>query len=122
MDKITLKNMKFYGYHGVLPEEQEKGQNFFIDLIMHCDVAEAGLSDNLEMTIDYSKVFDKIKEIVEKRKFKLIEKLASVIAQEMLAEFDKINSVVEKVRKPEAPIDGKLDWAEVEIVRQRDEL
>ncbi len=28
MDRIVLKNMAFYGYHGNLASEQEQGQRF----------------------------------------------------------------------------------------------
>ena len=60
-DKILLNNMKFYAYHGVLPEEQEKGQNFYIDVEIDYSTKKAGLSDNLEDTIDYSLVYEIIK-------------------------------------------------------------
>ena len=32
MDRIVLKNMAFYGYHGNLASEQEQGQRFFVDV------------------------------------------------------------------------------------------
>ncbi|MBQ8077343.1 MAG: dihydroneopterin aldolase, partial [Eubacterium sp.] len=32
MDKITIKDLKLFAYHGVNPEEKESGQNFFIDI------------------------------------------------------------------------------------------
>ena len=32
MDKIYLNGMKFYGYHGVFPEENKLGQRFYVDL------------------------------------------------------------------------------------------
>jgi len=38
--------MQFYGYHGVMPAEQELGQPFIIDLEMFCDLQEAGERDD----------------------------------------------------------------------------
>ncbi len=122
MDKIILKNMRFFAYHGVLPEEQKNGQEFFIDVEMHTDVKDAGTSDDLHDTIDYSAVYRIVKDITQNNKFKLIEKLACSISGEILSRFGKINRIVVNIRKPQAPIGGELDYAEVEIVRDRHEL
>ena len=37
MDRIVLKNMAFYGYHGNLASEQEQGQRFFVDVVIITD-------------------------------------------------------------------------------------
>jgi len=122
MDKITLKNMKFYAYHGVLPEEQIEGQNFFIDVELYADLKQAGETDDLEYTVDYSVVYGIIKYIVENNKFRLIEKLADTISREIMSRYKVLYEIVVRIRKPEAPIDGELDWAEVELKRLKDEL
>ncbi|MDP4093016.1 MAG: dihydroneopterin aldolase [Bacillota bacterium] len=119
MDKITLKNMKLYGYHGVLPEEQQNGQDFFIDVEMQLDLSPAGVSDSLEDTVDYSMVYNIVKNITENNKFRLIEHLAEVISREILSRFQIISEVVVRIRKPDAPLGGILDWPEVEIRRQK---
>jgi 7,8-dihydroneopterin aldolase/epimerase/oxygenase len=121
-DKIILNNMKFFGYHGVLPEEQEKGQNFFIDVEMFTNTKRAGLSDNLEETIHYGEVFEIIEEITINKKFRLIERLAEVISLEILSRYEKIDKIIVRVRKPDAPIKGDFDWAGVEIERDRNDL
>lgn len=121
MDKITIKNMKIYGYHGVFPKEQVRGQNFLVDVEMMTDVSKAGNSDELEDTVDYSKTFGMVKNIVENNRFKLIEKLAQCISDEVLAGFEKVCEVTVRVKKPDAPIDGDFDYVEVEIKRTRDE-
>lgn len=121
-DKIILSNLKFYAYHGVFAEEQEKGQNFFIDVEMFFNIKKAGNSDNLEDTIDYGKVYDIIKNINMHNKFKLIEKLAESISVEILSIFKEIEKIIVRVRKPDAPINGEFDWAGVEIERDRNDL
>jgi dihydroneopterin aldolase len=121
MDKIIIKNAGFYGYHGVLPEEREKGQHFYIDVEMGVNFAKAVETDDLEQTVDYSSVFYLIGEIVERRKFLLIEKLAGVIAYEILEKFSKVEELTVRVRKPEAPIKGSFDWTEVVVSRCRNE-
>jgi 7,8-dihydroneopterin aldolase/epimerase/oxygenase len=121
-DKILLNNMKFYGYHGVLLQEQEKGQNFYIDVEIITDIKRAGTSDCLEDTIDYGKVYEIIKNVTINNKFRLIEKLAHNISLEILSEFETIEKIIVRVRKPDAPIDGEFDWAGDEIERNRNDL
>jgi len=119
MDKILLRNMKFFAYHGVLPEEQANGQNFYVDVEMILDLKKAGNSDALEDSVDYSGVYALVRDTVENNKFRLIEKLAHGISREIMSRYEKIVQITIRVRKPEAPIDGQLDYAEVEITRCR---
>jgi dihydroneopterin aldolase len=51
VDKIVLKDIRLYGYHGVFPSEREKGQNFYIDVELFLDLGEAGKTDDLEKTV-----------------------------------------------------------------------
>lgn len=119
MDKITLKNMKFYGYHGVLDFEKKDGQNFFVDAELYLDTSVSGISDDLNETVDYSKVFERIKSITEENSFDLIEKLANELACMILKEFEKVETTTIRVRKPNAPVKGTFDWMEVEVKRER---
>jgi 7,8-dihydroneopterin aldolase/epimerase/oxygenase len=121
-DKILLNNMKFFGYHGVFPEEQEKGQNFFIDVELFTDIKKAGLTDNLEDTINYGEVYGIIKKVTTTNKFRLIEKLTESISREILSSYKTIDKVIVRVRKPDAPIEGEFDWAGVEVERDRNDL
>lgn len=120
MDKILLKDIKLYGYHGVLEKEREIGQYFYVDIEIFLDLESAGITDDLGNTVDYSKVYDIIKDINEKNKFRLIESFAQKISEELMSAFDKIKTVVIKVRKPDAPIDGDFSWVGVEIKRSRE--
>ena len=56
MDKIIMKNMVFYGYHGVLEEEKKLGQKFFIDAILFLPLKKAGETDNLNFSVNYGSV------------------------------------------------------------------
>src|SRR5699024_11388421 len=56
MDKIILKDMLFYGFHGLFPEENKLGQRFRVDLVLYLDLQKAGKSDNMEDSIDYGQV------------------------------------------------------------------
>ena len=120
MDIIRIKNMQFYGYHGVNESEKEQGGQFEVDVEMSTDLNEACTSDNFETTIDYEAVFQTVENCVKGNKFNLIEALAESIANAILMQFN-IAKITVRVRKPEAPIDGNLDTVEVEITRQKDD-
>jgi len=111
--------MKFYAYHGVLPEERIQGQYFIIDVELYADLLSAGNSDNLEDTINYAEVYKDIKNITQQNKFMLIEKLAETIAQSILKKYISIEKVKILVKKPQAPIEGEFDWMGVEIERTK---
>ncbi len=118
-DKIELKGMVFYGYHGVASEERKLGQRFFVDLEMERDLSKAGLSDDPDDTVNYALVFDRVKEIMEGPSRKLLENLAETIAKQVLDGYD-LDAVRVVVRKPEVPMRGSiLDHASVDIYRTK---
>lgn len=116
-DKIVIRDMHFYGYHGVFDSERELGQRFEVDVELHLDLRVIGRSDDLEMTVNYVDVYTIVKELVEEREFHLVEGLAEAIAEEILTAYD-LERVVIRVRKPHAPIGGVTAGVEVEIERE----
>lgn len=116
-DYIRLEGLKFYGYHGALAEEKELGQRFIIDLEMEVDLQEAGMTDRLDKTLNYAEVYQEVKKIVEGDPYDLIEAVAEEIADSLLTGFSTLEGVVVRVKKPEVPIPGVLNWVEVEIER-----
>jgi len=115
-DKIIIKNIRLYGYHGVLKEEKKIGQKFVVDLELYLKLEKASESDDLEDTVNYAEIYEKVEEINRKNSYDLIEKFAGEIAKKIL-EYKKIENVKVRVRKPEVPIDGQLDYVAVEIYR-----
>jgi dihydroneopterin aldolase len=118
-DRIVLHNMVFEGRHGVLDHEQREAQPFEVDVELLLSLQPAGVDDALDKTIDYGMVFEACRQIVESTSFKLIEALAEAIANEVVADFDRADEVVVRVRKPQAPLPGTFDWVGVEITRRR---
>ena len=118
-DSIQLTGMVFYGYHGINPAEQELGQRFVVDLETYRELGPAGLSDDPEDTVNYSRMYRLIKEVMEGPSRRLLESLAETIAQGILADFD-VEAVRVRVKKPEVPMKGSiLEHAAVEIFRER---
>lgn len=119
MGIIRLKNMQFHGFHGVHEFEKEHGAAFEVDVEMKTNLTTACETDDISNTIDYDAVFKKVEHHVTQEQFDLIEALADSIAASLLKDLD-INETTVRIRKPDAPIDGKLDTVEVEITKTRD--
>lgn len=115
-DKLVLKNMVFYGYHGAFSAEQELGQRFEVDLEVYTNLQATG--DDTELAFNYVDAYTLVKDIVEEREFSLPEALAETIAGQILSMFD-VKQVVVRVRKSFVPVGGVMDYLEVEITRPR---
>ena len=118
MDKIALKNMKFFGYHGCENFEQSKGQTFEVDVELWADTMAAGLSDDLTDAVNYVDIFEKVKDVTEKERYCLLERLAQRIADRVLEDV-RVQATTVRLRKPAVPLSGFLDCVEVEIHRNR---
>lgn len=119
MDKMVLRRMEYYGYHGVFAEERKLGQRFYIDLELELDLQEAGISDDLTKTVNYAEVHELVKQIVEQKSFKLIEALAEHIASSVLDTYTSVDALTVKVTKPHPPFDIHFEGVTVEIHRSR---
>jgi dihydroneopterin aldolase len=119
-DRIVLANMRFDGRHGVEDDERARPQPFEVDLEIGLDLRAAGLSDELGRTVDYGDLFEICRSVVEGPSRRLIESLAEAIARQVLDRtVDRgVEEVVVRVRKPQAPLPGRLDHAAVEITRR----
>lgn len=118
MDRIRLVNMTFYGYHGVSAAEKETGRRYEVDCELTVDLAEPGKTDQLRDTIDYAAVYDLIADIVQNKSFSLLEGLAARLATDVLDRFGVIEVTV-FVRKVMPPINGQMDFIEVEVTRRQ---
>jgi len=118
-DRIVLHNMVFQGTHGVLELEQREPQPFQIDVELAVSLQSAGVDDDLAQTVDYGRVFEVCRQIVESTRFHLVEAIGEAIAHEVLAGFERVSEVTVRVRKPQAPIEGTFDWVGIEIRRGR---
>jgi len=117
-DRITLRGMRFLGRHGVTLEERLEPQPIEVDVSIPADLRAAGESDELGSTVDYAAVFHRVAGIVEGRSFRLLEALATAIADDVLTD-PAVSEVEVAVRKPKAPLPGAFDTVEVRIRRTR---
>ena len=117
-DKVIIRGLRVFGYHGVHPHEQERGQDFVIDLEAHLDLRPAGRGDDLDETLDYSDLSRRATAIVASERFNLIEALAERLAAEVLAD-PRVARTVVRVAKPAALAGRNVDTVLVEIERER---
>jgi 7,8-dihydroneopterin aldolase/epimerase/oxygenase len=119
MDKIIMRNMRFYGYHGVLQEETNLGQKFIVNATLFVDTHKAGKSDDICDSVSYADVFEDIRSIMEGKPFKLIEAAAEAISSRVLDKYELVRGMRISVEKPEAPVRGIFDFFGVEIERMK---
>lgn len=117
MDEIIIENLKVFAYHGVYQEENEKGQNFYVNAVLYTDTGKAGREDNREMTTSYGDVCQFIHQFVGENLFKLIETVAERTAEAVLSHFPLLEGITLEIRKPEAPIDLEFESVSVKITR-----
>ncbi len=108
MDKIFFQNLRFYGYHGVFQHEKLRGQYFELDIELSCELESAGRSGQIESSIDYCALYQFVKMIVTERNFNLLEELGNYICEKILERFTKVENIILRLRKPEAPLENGI--------------
>jgi len=119
-DRIELRGLRMTGRVGVLPAERAADQPLEIDVDMVVDLAAAGASDALADTVDYGAVCDAVAAAVRAGHVDLLERLASRIADTVLAVDPAIAAVELAVRKLRPPVPHDLATSGVRIVRERE--
>lgn len=120
-DRIILRNLGFFGYHGVMPEEAVLGQRFFVDLTCGVDLGQASRSDELAHSISYAEIYEVTKAAFEEQRFKLIEAVGQHIVDRLFEAFPAISWIQVRVKKPSAPIAMVAGEAAIELHRRRED-
>jgi dihydroneopterin aldolase/2-amino-4-hydroxy-6-hydroxymethyldihydropteridine diphosphokinase len=116
-DRINIKGLKLYAYHGCLEEERQKGQEFTLDITLYLNLTPAGITDNLERTVNYSEACQVAQEAFTKYAYNLIETAAEEVAAALLIKYSLVDKVTVEVFKPHAPI--PLDFENVSVFIER---
>jgi dihydroneopterin aldolase/2-amino-4-hydroxy-6-hydroxymethyldihydropteridine diphosphokinase len=118
MDQIKIKNLEVFANHGVFPEENVLGQKFLISAVLYTDVRRAGLTDNLSYSIHYGEVSQFINTFMKQHTYKLIEKVAESLAEELLLHTKYLEKIDLEVKKPWAPVGLPVEYVSVSITRK----
>lgn len=119
MDKIIIKDLKLYAYHGVNPEEKIEGQNFVLDIECKIDLSKPCVTDDVNDTVSYAHIIKLVRKVFTAEKYDLLEKAAQEVADAILVKFDIIKKVKVTLKKPEAPVKADFGYVAVEIKRER---
>lgn len=114
--KIELSGIELRARHGVLEHERRDGQRFLFDVEL--EVGEAGATDRIEDAVDYREVLACVREVSDGRAYRLLEALASALADALLERFP-VARVAVRVRKPDVVLDAPVDYAAVSAERVR---
>jgi len=117
-DRIALTGLRATAFHGVLEQERRDGQQFLIDVTVHLSLREAASSDDLDDTVHYGVLAERVVEAVESDPVDLIETVAERVATVALS-FSRVEAVDVTVHKPNAPITVPFDDVSVSISRSR---
>ncbi|HEX8418084.1 MAG TPA: dihydroneopterin aldolase [Methylobacterium sp.] len=118
-DRILVQRIAVFAYHGLLAEEAQIGQRFYISLDCRLDLRAAGISDDVAFTVSYADLTAIATRIATERRFSLIEALAEAIAAEILERFSSIETVGVRVDKPSAPVPAVIEGVAIAITRTR---
>jgi dihydroneopterin aldolase len=118
-DTIFVTGLLIHAHHGVMPHEEQVGQQFIIDLELAIDLAPAAASDKLVDTVSYASIVEAAARAFTAKNYRLVEAAAGAIADEVLSSFARVASVRVTVHKPHAPIAAIFSDVGVTILRQR---
>jgi dihydroneopterin aldolase len=113
-DRIEVKGIRAFGYHGVLPHERTDGQEFIVDLDVEANFDASVASGEVGDTVNYAELAQIAHDAIVGSAFNLIEKLADVIANNCL-EVSGVHRVCVTVHKPSAPI--AVPFEDVSVTR-----
>lgn len=118
MDRILIEDLRVLTVIGVLPHEREGAQPLRIDLSIGLDLRNAGNSDELDATVNYGLVTERVAELASETKYVLLERLATDIADTVLS-FDLVEEVQVTLTKLRPPIPSALASTAVQLTRTR---
>lgn len=117
-DFIKITNLEIYAYHGVLEEEKQNGQVFFVNLKLYMPLRKPGLSDALQDAVNYDEVCTVVVDVFTKEVYDLIEKVAEKTVEELMRRFPALEAIEMELRKPDAPITCAPEDVSVNIYRE----
>ncbi|OJV32012.1 MAG: dihydroneopterin aldolase [Bacteroidales bacterium 36-12] len=114
MAKIILEDMEFHAYHGVYDFEKTEGNTFLVTAVMDIDIQKAGVTDNLDDTLNYQSVYDVIKsEMLIPSD--LIEHISQRILGALKKQFPQIKHLTISLSKLNPPLGGKVEKVTVVV-------
>jgi len=110
LDHLFIERLEFRGYCGVTPGERAKPQPMAIDLELHCELGQAGLSDNLSHTIDYAAVVTRVVQVASAQETCLLEAMAERLLTMLFDDFpvERVTLWIRKLHPPITSVTGSV--------------
>jgi 7,8-dihydroneopterin aldolase/epimerase/oxygenase len=118
-DRIAIRGLSAHAHHGVHAVEREQGQTFRVDAVLELETAPAAAGDELEKTVDYAELAQRLHAVLTGEPVDLLETLAQRLADVCLAD-PRVDAVEITVHKPEADLGVPFDDVTVAIRRLKD--
>lgn len=112
---IHIDNLRMHAYHGVLPQERIVGNDYVIKIKVGTDWLKAADTDDVNDTLDYSKLAATIKREMAQQSA-LLEHVAGRIVNAIKAEHTNVTSIHLRITKIAPPMSADCDGAGVEII------
>lgn len=106
--------MKFFAYHGVLPQEKIVGNHFVVNVKFTADVSKSFETDNVDDTVNYAAVYDLVKAEMSVPS-DLIEHVAGRIFSKIKESFPQIITLEVRLSKLNPPVSGEVEASEIII-------
>ena len=111
---ITLTDLRFHAFHGVIPQERLTGNDYSVSLRIGYPVSEACLSDEVDDTLNYASVYDIVSQEMNVPS-KLLERVAYRIADRLFRKFNLITELDIKLNKLNPPFGADCYGAGIEL-------
>ncbi len=98
---ICIKNLRVSLILGVYEEERHRERDVILNVRLEYDAAKPMESDRIEDALDYHVLRDHIVSVISGTRFKLLEKLAALVLQELIQD-PRITAVDLEIDKPNA--------------------
>ena len=118
MQRIDVKGIHLFAYHGCMDEESRIGTNYDVDVSVWADLTRSAATDRLKDTVDYVALNRIVKEEMAIRA-KLLEVVASRIVDRILNEHLSVAEAEVTVSKLAPPIQGDVDRVSVSFSKKR---
>lgn len=105
MDTILIEDLKLEAVIGVYAWEKRIRQRLSLTLELGCDITVAARDDDLDATLDYATISERLQHYCAEHRFELVETLAERIATLLREEFG-IAWLRLTLRKPGAVADA----------------
>lgn len=111
---ILLENVKFYAFHGVLPQERKVGNDYQVSLRIGYDISRAMVSDDVNDTLNYAEVYQLLSQEMSVPSA-LLERVAERIGDRLFRKFPAIQSIDLTIIKVNPPMGADSEGAGVEV-------